>query len=87
MLSNLIHKAQENPEINYYLGEACYGLARKQEAIIYLESCLNITKDLKLAFKAWKHILKIAIENCDFYEADHQINRISQFGFEEEKYK
>lgn len=57
----------ENPEISYYLGLTCYNLNKRQESIVYLESCLGMTKDVKLASKALKSIVKQCFEDGKFY--------------------
>jgi hypothetical protein len=87
MLMRLVSRGIEGEEINYYLGVCCSKLGLKQESGVYFESCLTTARDVKLAMKALKCILREAIDAGNFYEAEHQINRVQQFGFQEEAFK
>ena len=69
MLLSLHSKGIENTELDYFMGLACFKLGKNQEASVYLEACVSNTKDAKMASKALRNVLKMAVESGDFYEA------------------
>ena len=48
---------------------------------------MSNSKDAKMAANALKNILKMAVESGNFYEAEHQINRIEQLNIQDEGFK
>lgn len=58
------------------MGMSCWGLGKRSEAIVYLESCLSCSKDASAASKALKALIRIAVEEGSFFEAEHHITRI-----------
>jgi tetratricopeptide (TPR) repeat protein len=79
-LKKLVSKGFEHPEVNYYIGVCCWNLANKHDAIVYFESCLNNSKEVGTATKSLKALIRISVEESNFFEAEHHISRISKLG-------
>lgn len=60
-LMELMAKGFEHPEVSYYIGISCWNLGRKHDAIVYFESCLNNSKEIGVATRSLKALIRISV--------------------------
>ena len=85
-LMELMAKGLEHPEVSYYIGISCWNLGRKHDAIVYFESCLNNSKEVGVATRSLKALIRISVEESNFFEAEHHISRIHKIGLNIESF-
>lgn len=86
-LKELINKGFEHPEVNYYLGVCFWNIGEKHNAAVYFETCLSNSKEPNAAIKSLKALIRISVEEGNFFEAEHHISRIEKLGLNADSFK